>query len=649
MKYISVTELKSKQSTPQKILEETLKITPTNLKETKTNISLPIEDLEKLREGLLLKKEEIKREIQKKSPKQLISDFQSFEKQFESKFPEIGATKCILDQHAEIKEMRLTHRIVNLLFEMEKGNLVLDNLLGNEDDWSFLCIFLSTVIRITQEDDFDKKNDNNETNINDETYIKDKNEFFKAYLKKTEEEITRKFEESYSAKNKGVVKKCFDALKEIGKEQILIKSFMYSLPIFQEIKKEKNEKSIVEMDCYEESNSFTKYIEDVNETYQYEIHEFCLLFPTYHGILDTVNKKLFEMTITDHLAYILNNKDPIIFLLDLTLCYSKVSSLTDTISSINVDFESDEYLNELFLPYTSEALHFEKMAFDLLFDIMARKKRSNKTYMLEGESIHSPDFKPIKITSKFILLTNLMLKRSKILKYDTDTINEYYKHFIKKMKEFIVITAGNFLGTERLELIKTLTDVYQIIKKYFSNTPFFSNYEEALNDRIDLIFESRIEESQVKVKHVTKKITIKEFDSESSETVRRLIELLQRENRVLTVNVQGKNEIVFMEKIMDYVHKRIKTDFLSLVYDEKQAMVFYNEMKRVYKFVKEINLNKVYDQFEGLVEIGEILCAKREDLKIFLRAMLHKIPEHEVKAILKCRSDYKEVKKILQI
>lgn len=62
--------------------------------------------------------------------------------------------------------------------------------------------------------------------------------------------------------------------------------------------------------------------------------------------------------------------------------------------------------------------------------------------------------------------------------------------------------------------------------------------------------------------------------------------------------------------------------------------------------MKENQFIEVYSRFEYLMELIEFVAVQKNDLMLYYKSMSTKIPEKDLKHILKCRPDYKDVKKL---
>lgn len=634
MKYISINQLKSKQQTPQKIIEKVVKINTNDHLSTSKELGLLIEDLEKLREGLLFKDEEIKRDLLKTPCVKITQEFEEFKKQFEEiRFCDTASIRCILEKHERIEEMKLLNKIANILIEIlnNKETRVLEKMIDSKDEWKPLCKILSIMRKLE---------------LDPET-----NAIIKSTRKKFENQLLTIFNESYKNKSKLEMKKCYESAYILDKGEFIIKSFIETLPIHNtETMSIGTEFTSFEIESFNDDDlPFVQYLKMIQEAYDNEINEFIYIFFDYEVVIEKITKALFEQSIAEKLGETLNVNDPLIFLVLLDICQAKIH---DLVSSIKISFNScevDVVMNDLLEPYYSICVFKEKESIDIMFELLVRRKKYKTEFRMNNEPVFTSETQPLNVLSKLINFFYLVTSRGNNLDYEEEQINDLTHHFIKKTNEYVTIICSSYMGADRVELIKMLSDVFLLMKKYFKDSLFFDDFKELVDTRIELIFQNKVEESEAKVKHIISKITYKDMESGINVHISKLVEFIRREAKIAHINFKGQNENTFIMKILSYAYHRLYKKYLSFVYDTNSAKTFKSDVQTIYKLVKELNITTLYDVYDYLYEITEVIHIRKEDIKLYLKAMYHKIPETELKPILKCRTDYHDIKKIMDI
>lgn len=629
MKFISINQLKSKQETPQKILDKAIKINTKDIMNSSKEITILLEDLERLREGLLIKDEEIKRDLLKKPYTKITEEFELFRKQFKNvQFCDTASIKNILEKHAKIEEMRLQYKITNVLIEMENDpeSDVLEKMIYDKDDWKLLARILHGIKKL----DLDHE-------------IKSR---VKTTRKRFEEKLLHDFENAFDKKEKALIRRCYESFHIIDKGELIIKSFLDLLPLHSnENMNIGSNFATFEIESFNEDElPFIRYLSKVKDIYDNEINELIYSFFDYEIVIEKITKFLFEVNIAEKLGETLNVDDPTVFLVLFDICQLKIKEL---VCSIKISFNTCEFdvaLSDLLASYFSICVFKEKESIDMFFEILTRKKKIKTEFKMRNESIVTSEKDPIKIIGKLINIFYLSNNRSKNMNYEDDEINELTHHFMKKLNEYVTMICANYMSSDRVELIKVLSDIYLLIKRYFDNSLFFDDFKELIDTRIELIFQNKIEESEARIKHIINKITLKDIESGSNPQMRTLIEFIKRESKVAHLNFRGQNEITYISKLMLFTYHRLYKKYLSFVYDQNSAKSLKSDIRIIYKIVKELELSSLNDIYDYLYEITEVIHVRKEDLKIYLKAMYHKIPETEFKSILKCRADYDSIK-----
>lgn len=630
MKFISTTQLKNNSKTTHRIIDDIISIDPNNIQQSIKDIKLIREDLEKVKEGLFYKNEEIKREMDRRNPKTIIKEFEQFERQFSKlNIEEAGPIKSILEDHKKVASLRDEYKLVNLLNEVKKNNLdLIEEYIKDNEEWEFLCMFLRRVL--------------------DESMDKDVNDVLHGYKKKIEENILETYEKENESKDRRIMKICFNAFDKLGKKDVIVKAFMFTLPIFQEVKKYHSEIDKIDLQFFEnKTDSFFEYLDLIENVYQDELYDLNTKFTDSEYVYDMINKRLFEDLIMQQLEYLLKTDNPIIYLLNLTAAYKKTESTCKIIHSIYLKFETSSFIADLFEHFISNALFKEKEAFDLLFDIIARKKHTKINYVLQEKELSGNNLNAIKETTKMAQLITLFEQRSVLLKYDYDDVKDFYSHVVKKFDEYATFYCSRFTGHDRFELLKTLTDLYVIVKKVLYGKIELENFENAIEDRTLVIYINRKEECEKKLRSIIKSIKQKDVEGVNTEKIRNLLDHLKREYRTQSAYLKGQNGKNYMINLLKFSADIINEHFLTFKYDRNKGQTFYNDIKMIINYIKEINVMECYERYEYLLEISELIMLRKEDINIFMKRIKAEISESELKNILKCRDDYKEVKKLV--
>ncbi|KAM0678919.1 hypothetical protein BDAP_000175 [Binucleata daphniae] len=630
MKYLEVTQLQSKSETPTKILEDNLGLTNKNILMLKSDISLFIDDLQKLREGLFYKHEEIQKEIYNKTPTRIINDFEEFEENFSKiSMYEVVQIKNILNEHYEIHNMKNDLRIISILYELKKKNYsAIVKLISNKDEWQFLSLFFSKVLENIENSE-------------------DLYSAIKKYKHKMEETIFASFQSMIQTKDYEGVKNCYLALKQINKHKLLINAYIESLSLYDMYKKDKPKFDTIELDLFmNENNSFIRYLNEIEKLYMKTLNEIKKMFDKPEKIIEKMDKCIFEEVLPQHLEFCIEQNEPVLFMLNFEFFAKNTKVLLQNIHTANENLNTKEVYDKLYTIYMTEVLYKEKDFFDYLFDVIAKKKNTKYKYFFKSTEIATQDFKPFNEATNIVKVATLIVKRSKTLEYSNETLESIFKHVFRKMNQFVDIVCNSFQGIDRFELIKILSDIYLLVRNYLSTHANFVDFQEYVNEIIQANIQTKIKETEMHIKHVVKTLNFRDNTGDNTKMIIQLLAFLERELRIVELNIKGKNGTKYFINLLTFLHHRLYKQYFTILYSKSDSFYALNDLRVVLKFVKKNQFIEVYGLFEYLMEVMEFITVQKNDILLYYKAMTNKMPENELKAILKCRNDYKDVKKL---
>ncbi|KAM0675011.1 hypothetical protein GVAV_001350 [Gurleya vavrai] len=503
---------------------------------------------------------------------------------------------------------------------------VIENMIKNDEEWYFLIQFFTMVFEHCDDE---------------EIRLNLKNEY-----KKLIEIISDEFNASIKNENYEKMNLCFLSLKSIDKQDILIDFYLQTLEILKPVDFEKDNFKTVDLDYFENNNKFVDFLELIENFYIEQIHDLILDFKGADEILEAIDNKIIKELIPNYLIKVCESNDSVLFLLNLEFFYIKITKLFQSIKSINLKFDEEESISVIFHIYLTEVLYKEKEAFDSLYEIIVRKKKSSMNYLLKGEAIYYSNLRPLKEIASLCHISSLTIKRLKIFKLEQKDFESFSKHFFKKVIEFFEVCNNSFTGIDRFELLKIFSDSYLVVKNCFDDQENFIEFKEYTQERIQLIFEAKIKENEILIKQIIKNTSFKENDNVNTKALQKLLTFLKREVQIVNLNVKGANGHNYLTKIMDFVYQRLYKQYLNYAYSSKEIVLAMNDMRSIIKFVKENKFIEVYGIFEYLCEILEFISVRKEDLMMYYKGMIQKIPDDELKKILKCRMDYKDIRNL---
>jgi hypothetical protein len=412
---------------------------------------------------------------------------------------------------------------------------------------------------------------------------------------------------------------------------------------------------VIDLNFYEnEDDPFFIYLNQALKCYENELSNLKLVFHDYGDVLKIINKRLAEDFISTRLERFLKFESPNLYLINLKNVYKKTKTLCSFISSLYPIFQESSILNEVFDPCLCGANGKEKEALDEVYDILVRKKRGKHNFILMGDPLFKDTHDGMKVFRKLMCMVNFSMERKELFVYDKETTLDICKHFTRKISEFVHICLSNFIGKDPLEAISLLSNFYLIFKKYFSN--FHEVYEEVLNlfsdslgEKIQELFEEKAKECEKEIRLIIRKQKVEDYSGGINGTpmMRKLIRYLKEKTNRVSIAMPGRNSTSFLINIFNFLYLDLYNHILKYTFDEKMSKTLLSDMRSFVEYAKGINCAEIIPNFEYLCEIAELLCVDKSDINLFLGGMFHKIPHSELKKILKCRSDYSEIRSLV--
>ncbi|TBU03523.1 exocyst complex component protein Sec10 [Hamiltosporidium magnivora] len=639
MATFSIEDFKKENFNELVLINDKLKIDFDNLDETKKNLTRLITELDDLRQAIFFKKEKMKNELNKKEIKTVKENIELLTKNIENlKLNHVDCFKEIIDTKKHLDELKLMQRIINLVCDIKKREFEkIENAIKNEDfeTLRFLCFAFKTLRDISNFD-----NESLTENISN-------------YNKKIEKMITETFERAIVEKNRTLLRHSYVCFMEMDKSKYIIKNYMQSLDLFKLKVSEYNHEipKKIDLDFYEnENNPFFIFISKIRKYYDDELSDIESIFPNHLEVIEIINKRIFQDLIQTELENFMKFEDSFLFLMNLKSSYIKVKELQKFILSIYEESIGNTLVDDIFEDYVLNAIRKEETAFEEVFQILVNKKKPKNNYILLNESIYNSNFEYKEIFAKLLCIINFFMERAEILNYSEKNIDEILTFFISKLHRLIEIVINTFSGTETLKLCNLLSYLFLIFSNFFSSFPRKShlseNFKSFVDDKIQEIIDTRFKISERKVKGLIKAQTMKEYYDEAVNTIsiKKITCFLKDENIILNETIPGKNTKDFLTLLLDKIYICYYKHILSLKFTPKKAKILVNDIKYLQKFIKDINLIEVFENYEYFTEVCELIAVDKNDIIMFTTGMFHKIPRNELKKILKCREDYHEIK-----
>ena len=393
---------------------------------------------------------------------------------------------------------------------------------------------------------------------------------------------------------------------------------------------------------------FFNYLIDIKDCYNSEIYDFVSLFPNRDEVLKIINAKIFEDKISTNLDSFLEISDPFVYLICLKLVYLKIKSLSTEIVQIYSDelgnfFEIDtKYFNKK----TARKTLITRINYNVLFEhhitIAARREIDCLNYLnsffLSGkkESKLILNDKIIKSGDSFTNFKTIIsyfcyvLDRKELFGYD-NTDNNFINNKFKK----ILVELSNVNKDNNFEQILLITKVYVILKKIAPDFDF-----KFFQFRLSEIFENLLKKLKNQVKDKIKKILISDFSDEDNINIENLLKEIKDTIKKSEKTFKGENGDLFIKNYLEFVEEYFLLHIKNFKFKSFEANNFKKESNKIAYIFKKRNFN------EKISKVAVIISSDESILQIVVRAT--ELNVDEIKVWLKCREDYKSVKKVIQ-
>ncbi|ELQ75585.1 hypothetical protein THOM_1448 [Trachipleistophora hominis] len=529
----------------------------------------------------------------------------------------LGDIGDAISRYNNLREMKLCKRIIVHIDEMRNGFYENISAIIKTDDINDLYMLAHVFLFFN--DAKSSEEDNNLDIARLDRILALKNEFI--------ETARNNFERAQKEKNVFIMKGTYKALKVLKKESVLVNIFMQNLKIFNLVcEEEDGDELVFNLDFFDYSTWFFKFIDTVQETYENELINLEDVLDAQ--VIQKINEKLFETVISNAVGKLLRMKKDVEFLWYLSNSYTRVQSLYRFVSTF---YAFNYNIRDIFSQYFVGISKRENECCDFVLSTMTGEKEAQKKYVLLNEQLHAEQDERT-IILKMLCIYNFFYMRSELLKYDSDDVYFVKKHFLKSVETLIMKNLRY-----NLKNFRKLNEYFFILKKVQLESKF-------IKDKMREIFGNYLDNSKKDLKIIIKSLTIDDLCKKENRMVDKLIYFLKTENKKIQKYVKGPNALALFYNIVDYAHDHLYKQILTLTYDRERAYILYNDVETVRKFLKKM---KVFETpFDTLKNIMELLVLEKDVLAIYVHGF-KELERSEIKRILKCRKDYVHVKECL--
>lgn len=625
MPQVTIGQLKSRFETSKAIVDRIIDINEENLGETEESVLGALRELEELKDALFYKEEKIKAENQKYKG----FAFESLCIRDKVAVRRSADVEKILELQSELKSYDLMIRYLRMREEVGAGSNVLDGIFRNidYDRLEFFCFFLLEA-----------------------TLDEGMNERFFELKQETEKRLSEAYEHALAENDTAGVRAIYKASFYLNKGYPLVKIFINNIEILRApfFVSKAEDPAVLDLDFHKPDFKFFEFLDRVRETYEKDLMGIEDIFFDASDVLLQINQRIFDDILSSNLDTFLAAKDPFVFLLNLKNAYASVKDLCEHIQSLHPVFYTVKTLDDLFSPYISLVHTKEVLAFDALFDTLVAKKESARHYVLLGERV-SPEYSDEKAFKKLLAFFDAIVERWCLFKQQGQS--NYFACFFKRFSEFVSNVESNFGDSEKLLLVRDLSYYYLVLRRFCKNAevPEFGAFETFVTERIRFNFNARCRSSEREMKDIFGAMTASEYSSrhETSLTIKKIVHFLMSEHELAQQYIPGENSARFMCTVLNYVYVWFYRKILAFTFSAHEARILCNDAKLLLDFVKK-RVPHMQPSFEYVWEVAQLIAVPQSDLRAFFSNVFEKIPDNQVKKILKCRSDYREIRDVLE-
>ncbi|KMV66245.1 hypothetical protein M970_040340 [Encephalitozoon cuniculi EcunIII-L] len=619
MKSIHVSQLRAGSFNLVSLIEESVDIREDSIFQTHAELVELVGDLESIREGLFFKKEKLNTKLRTIEDALKLEKIDDLSREISQICLEpLGSSRDVLERNKEINHLKRMEKGVKYLMEIEKGGFkVLDSLISSdsEDDWRFLCFFLYSISKVVEDDGELQK-----------------------YNKLVEDKMLHVFEEGNKKGNKAMMRSAYNSLLEMGKENSLVYSYVYSLDLFKKpIRMVHKEERIIDLDFHTTDHStFVELVDKVRDTYDADFRDLKDIFADTKDVYKVIHKKVYDDIISTALSDYLKGTNPCTFLLGLESCYRNLRVLGSFIETIDPGFDGSYATEDLVSQYTRMAVDKEKAFFDQIYEILALQRQSETKYIILGEEAGSTA-DSIFVYKQFLNVINFTLERSSKFYSEADE-DELIDFFFRKIGGFIGIVYDSI--QDKLEVVKTLKFIYLVTVKYFADKSWkLVTFRDKIDRKLRDALEDQIETCSMRIG-----VRVKQEDFANLEGCERVLEIVRHEiNRAAEMTIEGKNFKILVNRIFCLLYSTLYSRILQLTFDEEQSRNMVEYVSKILEFAKELGCAESIQKSTHLYNLAMLVSVPEEDFESFYSLLVGRISDDEVLKILRCRKDREKV------
>lgn len=624
MKKIALSQLKADTFNPIALIEESVDIDPSHIRESCSQMKDVLSDLEALNEALFFKSEKLKKKLDSYDTNSHTDIIKNIEESLERmQIPALGDSRHILEKNKEIMELKKIQKYLRYWIEIDNNSeAVLEALLSSEvkENWIFLSELLFYSVKYRKEEE---------------------KEIFFNYSKKVEEKMVKVFQESLKSDDMIGCKAAFNCLKRLDKETLLLDEFIFSSDIFNSTI-ETTPPQLVKIDLDDfhlKENSFDLFIDKVADMIESNILKFYSIFGDSQKFNDYFYGKLYRTMIFRNLEKFLNVSNPLLFLLCLTSSYSKLLELGELIRMRYPQFESDIYVNEGFNQYFPKAVQKEKQFFDEIFEILLYDAKTINSYILLKEPIVFSE-NQVRIYEKLLCVINLMENRREMF-YDEEDEKDLLKYFYRKIS--IILEKIVVKDNSKIDTINDLTYIYLLTRKFFTDKfNYLEFFTRKISEGIHEAFEKKIEQVTSAIKKKIDNLYFHKKDLHVS--ILNMVKSSIAEGESLS----GKNYDAYADRILLETYHKIYKQVFLIVYSASQGQCLHSCIDDFLGYASLTNRTDMVRRFSHLKEIARLITVEPFLFNSTYEEYSGSITEKELHDLIKCRSDRDEIRKLIK-
>lgn len=621
MKSIHVSQLRSGSFNLTSLVEEFVDIREDNIFQTHANLVELVGDLENIREGLFFKREKLNTKLRTIQEGLRLEKIDDLNREMSRIVLEpLGTSRNVLERNKEINHLKRIEKAVKYLMEIEKGNFkVLDSLITSdtEEDWKFLCFLLHNISKVTED-----------------------NGKLQEYNKAVEDKMLSVFETGNKQNNKTMMKSAYNSLVEMGKENLLVHSYIYSLDLFKEpVSMEYRKESIIDLDFHTTSHStFVELIDKIRDVYDSKFRDLGDIFVNTKDVYKIIHKKVYGDVISTALGDYLKATEPCMFLLGLESCYKNLRILGSFIETIDPDFDGSNATEDLTSQYTRMAVDKEKAFFDQIYEILVLRKQSETKYIILGEEAGG-NTDSIFVYKQLLNTISFAFGRSSRFYSDAEE-DELIDFFSRKINAFV---GSVYDSTQnKFEVVRILQFIYLVTRKYFGDKFCkLETFREKINRKLRDAFEDQIETCTMRIG-----VRIKQETFENLEGCERVLEVVRHEiGKASEALIRGENFKILTNRILCLLYSALHGRIFQLTFDEPQSRNMVDYVTKILEFAKELGSVEAIQKFTDLQNLAILISISEGDFESFYNSLVGKIHDDEILKALGCRRDKERIEK----